>query len=184
VDAVRTQRKDYFLLATAWREGKNLESMLRSLGEHRNINLKLAGTWIHESYRQKIESIINERGLGKQVEILGGVSEEKLDLLYQHALAAIIYNDEKGLGLTALEAAANGCTFVVPRTCGIARYFDDGVDGIYYDFGNDDELFSVLNRLKSDEKTCVRLGTSAWEKVETKYGWRQHTQIIDEALNG
>src|SRR5713226_513880 len=83
-------RGQFLLTATAWKEGKRLEDLLHALAGPGKGDLIVAGRWIHEGYRQSIESLINAIGLADRVEITGEVTEHELNELYAAARAVVI----------------------------------------------------------------------------------------------
>jgi glycosyltransferase involved in cell wall biosynthesis len=179
-DAAKTipkRRGDYFLIVTAWKEGKKIENLIDMLEPGDNFKLKFAGKWIHPTYRQKIEEQIKAKGLQRNISILGEVNEKDLNKLYRNARASIIYSNEKGFGMAALEAAANGCTFIIPDNCGAARYFRNKIDGLYYRYGEDRLLLKHLSKL-DDEKLAHNMGVNAWRHAKQDFSWHNHISNI------
>lgn len=175
---VPSKRGDFVFAATAWKEGKGLENLIQIISEIKSAKLKIAGKWIHELYKKKIKLLISKLGIWDRVEILGEVTEEELNRLYGEARVSVIVNDERGFGLLALEAAANGCPFIIPEECGAARYFEDGEDGFYFRYGDNNILKRSIERLMNDQRLAHLMGKNAWRTVKNKYSWQMHVRTI------
>jgi glycosyltransferase involved in cell wall biosynthesis len=180
---IPSQRGSYLFAATAWKEGKRIEDLLKIVANIKEINLKIAGRWIHKNYRKRIMSIVTRMGLTKRVAILGEVSEKELNKYYSGARVAIGVNNERGFGLVALEAASNGCPFIITKDSGATKYFKGDVDGFYYDYGDLNSLEKYMQKLITDERLAYNMGKHAWETVRNKYTWQKHAQnLLQEIL--
>jgi glycosyltransferase involved in cell wall biosynthesis len=174
----KVKKKDnYFLMATAWKKGKNVEALIDKIPSRSKIKFKLAGKWIHEDYRKQILDLIQKKHLQDSFEILGEVSENELNCLYQKTAAVIITSNEKGFGLPALEGAANGSTFIIPRNAGAAKEFIDKVEGFFYDYNDMKELIKLLDFF-SDLKMSEKMGKEALKKVTQKFSWQAHIKVL------
>jgi len=179
---VPSKRGDYVFTATAWKEGKGLENLIQIISEIKSARLKIAGKWIHGSYLKKIKYLIDKLKISDRVEILGEITEQRLNQLYGKARVSVIVNDERGFGLLALEAAANGCPFIIPEECGAARYFKDGQDGFYFRFGDNKVLKENIEKFISDERLAYEMGKHAWTVVKNKYSWEMHVRKIKNII--
>lgn len=175
-------RGHYVLAATAWKEGKQLEGLLEVMAGIDSAELKVAGRWLHKSYRDRIDSLIEQLGLRSRVEIVGEVSEGRLNSLYANARAAVIVNEERGFGLTALEAASNGCTFIIPEGCGATQFFEKDKDGFFFKSGDSVMLGEYIRAVLSSEDRAASMGEHAWRTVSDKYGWSRHAESIVAAV--
>jgi glycosyltransferase involved in cell wall biosynthesis len=175
---VPTSRGTYLITVTAWKEGKRLEELLQALAELGEGSLKVAGRWIHEGYRQRIEQLIGESGLGDRVEITGELTEDELDKLYAGARAVVVTSGDKGFGLPALEGASNGCPFIMPSVTGAAAFFEDGVDGLLYPLGDVAKLRECLRRVLSDERQAYKMGHHGRDLVLANYTWHHHVESL------
>jgi len=177
------RRGNDILTVTAWKEGKELEKLIQIISEVKNTHLKIVGKWIHLEYRKKIDMLVNKLNLSNRVDIIGAVSEKKLNDFYKKARVVVIMNNERGLGLAALEAASNGCTFIIPSECGISRYFKDQVDGFYFSYGDTDSVKQYLYRVVNNERLAFKMGKHAWQMVKEKYSWKKHVKVILNCIN-
>jgi glycosyltransferase involved in cell wall biosynthesis len=173
---------DYLLAATSWKEGKQLEVLLHALQAVRETRLVVAGRWLHEGYRERMAALTNDLGLDDRVTFTGELSEDAMADLARNALCAVTLNAELGFGMPALEAAAQGCTFVCPRVAGVAAYFQDGVEAFYFDEGDSEGLSRILKRLVEDPELAYRAGLSAWKRARSSLTWRDHAAAIAQAI--
>lgn len=171
-------RGTFLLTVTAWKEGKRLEDLLQALADLGGGELKIAGRWIHEGYRQRIERLIASHDLGDRVEITGELAEHELDKLYATARAVVITSEERGFGLAALEGASNGCPFIMPSICGAAAFFEDGVDGMLFPLGDIARLRGCASRMLGDERLAHRMGRHGRDLVLTRYTWQHHVRNL------
>src|SRR5438445_1932546 len=99
-------------------------------------------------------------------------------VLARGAICAVTMNAELGFGMPALEAAAQACTFVCPRTSGIASHFADGIEAFYFDEGDSRGLAAVLRPLVEQPERAHRAGIAAWERARSSFTWRGHALAI------
>lgn len=181
-DAPRERTGDYVLAATSWKEGKQIEVLLRAAVEARGARLLIAGRWLHPEYRRRIDSMIDELGLSGRVQFEGEYDEAGMSRLARGALTMVTMNAELGFGMPSLEAAAQACTFVCPTVSGIAAYFKDGVEAFYYPEGDAHALAQALGPLLADPQRALAAGTAAWQRARSSLTWRHHADTIAETM--
>lgn len=177
------KKNDYVLMVTAWKDGKNPEYIFNIIKELPDIRIKMVGKWIDPDYRQKFEESVNVAGYQKQIEIVGAVSEAELAKHYSHATVLLQTNDDRGFGMPAMEAAANGTTFIIPRGQGVCELFTDGEDGFYTTERDTKTIVKLLKRLMDDKQGAVNIGNKAWTKVTKSYSWAEHARILKSVIN-
>lgn len=178
-----SQRDEYLLTVSAWKEGKKLEELLEIIHKIPQAKLKIVGRWIHESYKIKIKQIIKLLKIDKRAEIIGEVSEIALQRLYTYARALIIMNNERGFGMPVLESAACGCPSIVTEDTGATKYFKNNLDGLYVSLGNSKIMELAIKKLLNDKKLALSMGKHAWETVKEKYTWEKHARKLIEVVN-
>lgn len=177
-DAPRTEAGDYVLAATSWKEGKQLEVLLRAACEAKDAKLLIAGRWLHPEYRRRIDAMIVELGLSGRVRFQGEYDEAEMSRLARGALTMVTTNAELGFGMPSLEAAAQGCTFVCPSVSGIASYFNDGTEAFYYAEGDSQGLARALRPLLADPAEALAAGRAAWDRARSSLTWRDHAVAV------
>ena len=178
----RSKPGDYLLSATSWKEGKQLEVLLRALHAVPETKLVVAGRWLHEGYRARMIALTVELGLEGRVRFTGELSDEGMADLARNALCAVTLNAEMGFGMPALEAAAQSCTFLCPRVAGVAAYFQDGTEAFYFDEGDSEGLAKLLKRLVEEPGLAYQAGLAAWERARRSLTWRHHANAIAQAV--
>lgn len=176
------KKQDYLLMVTAWKRGKHPEYIVDLIAKLPQINIKLVGRWIEEDYRKEFEELLKKHHVDKKVDIVGGVSEQELTKYYREALVFLQINDDRGFGMPALEAAANGTAFIIPRGQGVCALFKDGVDGFYTKERDTKIITSHLSNLLEDRTMAIEMGRHASELVRQNYSWRRHGEQLEEMI--
>jgi len=182
------KKDDYVLMVTAWKDGKNPEYVLEIINKLPDIQIKMVGKWIDPSYKQQFEGLVREKGYTNNLEIVGSVSEVKLTNYYAHARVLLQTNDDRGFGMPAMEAAANGTTFIIPQDQGVCSLFVDSEDGFYTQEKDTGRITALLSKLMNNEDFATDLGAHAWKKVKSNYSWENHAkklrQLVSDSLKG
>jgi len=178
ISKLPSKRGDYLLAVTAWKPGKDPEYFFKLMKFFPKFKLKLVGSWLSKEYKETYEKEVIANGLTKQIEVLGAVSENELVELYSKARVLIQINDDRGFGMPALEAAACGCPFIIPRGQGVCDLFDDKVDGFFIKEKDWDQIVKTLSLLMGSERTSWKMGSHAWKVVCEKYSWRKHVERL------
>lgn len=171
-------KENFILLVTAWKEGKEPEYLFDILRKIHDVRFVLAGDWLPESYSRYFINKVKTLGYEKQVSITGKLSEEDLAKLYAQALVFLQLRADIGFGMPALEAASNGCTFIIPEGQGVCNLFEDGLDGFYVKEKDTERIINYINVLKKDRKVAVRMALNAWSKAKEKYSWTRHAKAL------
>jgi glycosyltransferase involved in cell wall biosynthesis len=182
-DQIPERRMDYLLSATAWKSGKQLETLLDVIADVPAARLTVAGAWVDESYRKVIEDRIASLNIGTRVRVLGTVTEARLSELYRGARLSITPNAELGFGMPTLEAIANGSPIACPRSSGVAAYFDAD-EAFFFDEGDRHAIQEIVERVIEDERLAYGVGHRAWQKAREIHTWEVHTLVLLRATQG
>lgn len=92
------------------------------------------------------------------------------------------------LGLSVLEAAAQGIPAVVGDQSAATDFVEDGVNGLHFRMGDPEDLRRVLRRL-DDDNLVARLGRAAYDRYwSTACSLEQHAEMLEalyhSALSG
>jgi glycosyltransferase involved in cell wall biosynthesis len=113
--------------------------------------------------------------------VTGWMSREK-SLTYLRASRALIFPSlwYETLGLVVLEAAANGIPSIVPRSSAAKELVDDGITGLHFNSGDEEDLQSKMRLLK-DPKLASRLGRAAYDAFwsESSARSRSHLESLE-----
>jgi glycosyltransferase involved in cell wall biosynthesis len=136
--------------------------------------------------REVIEAAIKDHGLENNVQLLGRVSDQLLQTLYNTADMFVmpnipVPNDMEGFGLVALEAASCGTTVVVARLEGIQDAIIDGQNGYLVQPGDATGYVEVITRELSG-RTLAPEAVRAYTLEH--YSWsetaRQYTELMQQ----
>lgn len=130
--------------------------------------------------QEVIEAAIKEHGLEQRVRLLGRVSDELLQALYNTADVFVmpnipVPNDMEGFGLVALEAASCGTTVVASRLEGIQDAIIDGQNGLLVQPGDTAAYVEVIGRelqnrsLQSESVRSYTLAHYSWDETARQY---------------
>jgi glycosyltransferase involved in cell wall biosynthesis len=127
-----------------------------------------------------IEAAIREHDLQGQVKLLGRVSDELRDVLYNVADVFImpnipVSNDLEGFGLVALEAASCGTTVIASDLEGISDAIHDHKNGLLIKPLSTAAYYKVITEtlskplLKPEEIRQYTLSNYSWDTAATAY---------------
>ena len=176
-------RAPEMLAVTAWKHGKEPERLLDLVERAGQLKLVMAGAWLDPWIRTNFEREVRRRRLEDRVELTGALSEAALAERYARAQFVIQTWSSPGFGLSPLEAAAHGTTFVVPRGQGSSELFRDGVDGYIFDPGDGQAVGSAVEQLARDSDRAVQMGVAAWQHVRAYHAWSARAAELAEALD-
>jgi glycosyltransferase involved in cell wall biosynthesis len=150
---------------------KNLEAIIDALPtlleKIPNLKLKIGGTGDHVSNLQKY---VAEKGLVKNVEFLGYLSEEDKAKEMAKSWLFVTMALKEGWGITVIEANAAGTPVIGSNVPGLRDSIKDNVTGRLVDLNNSDKLANVLIELLSDK---IKLNTMSVEakRWASKFTW-------------
>jgi glycosyltransferase involved in cell wall biosynthesis len=95
------------------------------------------------------------------------------DIFLQHSRTDPLTGDEEGLGVSILEAMAQGLPVLATRHDGIPESVQDGVTGFLVDEGNSKGMSERLVELARSPELRQRMGLAGWERVKERFTWDQ-----------
>ncbi len=141
----------------------------------------------HAAYRQRTLDRAQELGLvlGRDVVLLGMVSEAELAGWYATADVFVLPSVEEGWGLAVLEAQAAGLPVVVSDIPVFREYLEDGATARLAAAGDSRSLAAAMNGVMSDGRLRNRLA-AAGPPAAARFTWaacaRQHVEIYRRAI--
>ena len=143
---IQLANSPYFLVVSADYPHKHVanvvEAFSRYTSQDSEMRLIIVGN-MSEERRTQISALPND--ISKRIQILRGISDDDLALLYQKAKAYINATEFEGLGMPLVEALYFG-TKVVSSNIEIAREVTNG-KAIYFNHSNVNELHHILCHL-------------------------------------
>jgi phosphatidylinositol alpha-1,6-mannosyltransferase len=147
--------------------------------------LLIAGSGI---FAQRAQSVIDKKGLGESVFMLGKVDEEVLGFLYNTSDVFIMPNipvegDMEGFGLVALEAASCALPVVASNLEGIRAAIQDGKNGFLIEPRNAERFAKTITKLLENDALRKSYGAQAREFTLKTYGWERVAQYYLKLFN-
>ena len=124
---------------------KNVPRLIEAAKKY-GFNLKLVGNKGNAESEAKLRAQI---GNANNIEILGFVSDEELNLLYNRAKVFALPSINEGVGLAALEAAICGCNIVITNLGGPKEYYEKESAELVNPYDVDDIGKAILRALEN-----------------------------------
>lgn len=97
--------------------------------------------------RADLEAVVAELGIGERVTFHGYHSQAQLRADYARADLFVMTSFAEGIPVVLMEAMAQGVPVVAPRITGIPELVEDGVSGLLYTPGSEEQLVAACERL-------------------------------------
>jgi glycosyltransferase involved in cell wall biosynthesis len=92
----------------------------------------------------------------------------------------------EGCPLVILEAMSHGLPVIASRIGGLPELVDDGVTGLLFAPGNEEELANAMRILWRDPELCKRMGAAGRERAIRRHGegafWQDLKSIYETAI--
>lgn len=124
---------------------KNVPRLIEAAKKY-GFNLKLVGNKGNAESEAKLRAQIGD---ANNIEILGFVSDEELNLLYNRAKVFALPSINEGVGLAALEAAICGCNIVITNLGGPKEYYEKESAELVNPYDVDDIGKAILRALEN-----------------------------------
>jgi glycosyltransferase-like protein len=140
----------------------------------------------HSAYRDRVFARMREVGVeeGRDVVVLGTVSDGELEGWYRAADAFVFPSVKEGFGLVVLEAMATGLPVVATDIPVFREYLTDE-DAVLAPAGSSEALAAAMDLLAGDRELRDRLGR-AGPDLAARFSWersaRRHREIYEELL--
>lgn len=159
---------------------KGVKTFLGAAEKIPYINFKIIGDGLQ---RETLEGMIKEKGLSN-IELLGERRREEVYSFISKALFVIIPSQwYENCPYSILESFLLGKTVIASSIGGIPELVDNGIDGLLFDPGNDEDLVRKIKYLLSNKDTLGLMGKRAGEKVRSLYNPEIHYERILKAYN-
>jgi len=126
--------------------------------------------------KSRIAASITQYGLSGSVELLGAISNEELETLYNAADLFImpnipVTNDMEGFGLVMLEAGMLGVPAIAASLEGIADVITEGANGHLVDTGGEEGFQLAIMRYYSDPDALRSLKARTKSFTSSHFSW-------------
>lgn len=145
---IKTKKLDYYLIVSRLVGGKGIELGIEA-AKKLGLNLKIVGSGPHFA----------KATWGKNIKLLGQVSDEELVKLYSGAKAFLALSKDEDFGITPVEAMACGCPVIAFNGGGYKETVVEGKTGLFFQEYNIKSLTHVLQRfekIKFKQEDCLK----------------------------
>lgn len=118
----------------------------------------------------KMNSLVNDLGIGSMVGFVGQVEHDRMPTFYNAADICVVPSYHESFGMVAVEALASGTPVLASRVGGLATIVRDGETGYLFDERSPEVLATYLCLLMSENEIRKSMAQSARQSVE-KYNW-------------
>lgn len=144
----------------------NLAKRLKQDGKKFKLNMIGIGPMEDE-----MKALVKENDLSDCVTFLGSMTPEKVRE-YMEKSKVFIFTSDRGEGWGAVlnEAMNSACACVASHAIGSVPFLiNDGVNGLIYQDGNQDDLYIKTKKLLDDEKLCRSFGENAYNTLTDEW---------------
>lgn len=115
----------------------------------------------------KLQRILEEKGLQDMVTYEGWVDEEKKSYLFSLSDAFVLPSYTEGLPVSILEAMSYGLPIIATRVGGIPELVLDNENGILFEAGNKEEMLESIRVFVDNDELRHDMGNNSKVKSET-----------------
>ncbi|WP_370680608.1 glycosyltransferase [Comamonas sp. GB3 AK4-5] len=176
-------REPAILMASRFARQKDHATLIRALALLRaqgmTPRLYLAGAG-SQRLRKRAEALVDELGLGTQVQFLGNVADLPQRLAQTQVM--VLSTHWEGMPLALVEGMAAGCACIATQVSGMQAVVRHGVDGLLVPHEDAAALAEALLRVLRDSALAAQLGQAARQKALSSYGREQMWQHYQDLL--
>ena len=114
--------------------------------------------------RSTLERLVEEQGLGDNVEFYGHVSRERLGELYRQSAVYAMPSRQEGFGIVFVEAMWHGLPCIGSKADAAGEVILDGETGILVPYGDTDATVDALMKLLTDDHLATAMGQAGRER--------------------
>jgi glycosyltransferase involved in cell wall biosynthesis len=133
-------------------------------------------------YREQLQQQIVELGLRGDVELLGGVPEERHRQALEEAHVFVLASLDEGISVAAMEAMAMQTPTVVTDVGGMHELVDPGRDALMVPSKDPTALAQAISRILKEPALAERLSESSRQKIAHKFHHRRSAEALAECL--
>ncbi|HHX86981.1 MAG TPA: glycosyltransferase family 4 protein [Firmicutes bacterium] len=141
------------------------------------VRLVIAG---RGPYEQELYHLTSRLGLEGSVHFAGYIDEESRNQLYASADVAVFPSLYEPFGLVALEAMATGAPVVVGNCGGFIETVQHGVNGLWAECGQADDLSRQVCRILLNYEYGRQLSGRALTDIREKFSWEAVARKTEE----
>ncbi|MHA1942937.1 MAG: glycosyltransferase [Candidatus Thorarchaeota archaeon] len=124
-----------------------------------------------EQLLNKIEKIIDGKGMRDRVHLVGYIPDEKIKSFYQQARVFVLPSTFEPFGMTALEAIACGTPAIVSKFAGVSEFLSDHTDSIVTNPTDTEKFASAILEILEDQKLAEQIGLEGMKTIRKSFSW-------------
>jgi glycosyltransferase involved in cell wall biosynthesis len=144
-----------------------------------DVELRLVGAG-SEGYLSRLESLARQLGIEERV-TFEGFRPDPEECLAQCDVVLMCSRSE-GFGRVTIEAMKAGRPVIATRSGANVELIDEGVTGLFYPAGNEDELASQIERLYRDRVLLEDIGSRGRQSATARFTLNRYRADLAEVL--
>ena len=156
---------------------KNLSVLVRAFSRlmkkpgYEDLRLVLVGDYKNDVFLmdEALKQTMNESAFADKVVFTGYIPDAELNMLYNAARVFVLPSFCEGFGLPALEAMSCGTVVIGSNTTSVPEVVGDA--GLFFDPGNEQELYDCLCRILDDDQLREELGKRSLQRAAL-FSWQ------------
>jgi glycosyltransferase involved in cell wall biosynthesis len=179
IDLYGLGRKQVISFIGRFEQYKGLQDVIAAVKDLSvdNKTIKLMAMGNQGNYLTQIQEIITSQQLEKQVEVLVSPDNETIHKILSISEIFILPSSWEAFGISILEAMAMGNAIISTRTEGGKYLVKEEENGFLYEFGDVNDLKSLINKLLTNKKLLAKMRDVniekakefTWEKIIPEY---------------
>lgn len=146
-----------------------LEALALIVDRHPEIKLRIAGKVYEQDYYERCLAFVAERRLKKNVDFLGSLSTDQMELELSKASMLLMASKQENSPLIIAEAMAAGKAVIATPAGGTAEMVTHGETGLIVPFNDHEAYAESIEKLLDDPKMCKRMGKAGKAVAEENY---------------
>lgn len=151
-----------------------LEVIPKVLKKHPSAKFYLGG----DGDLEKVSKICQEKGIEKNVYILGWIKgNDKIELLNSCNIY-ILPSYNEGMPMSLLEAMSYGNAVISTYVGGIPKVIKNNFNGLLFEAGSTEEMYECIDSILSDECHRKMLGNNAYNTIKEKFDINKNIETL------
>jgi glycosyltransferase involved in cell wall biosynthesis len=184
-NTVNSYRRDGFIILTVGRlhPVKDHCFLIKACGQLKQRGIPFLCIIIGEGVsRKRLQRLIEEMGLLREVKLLGSMDHLFLAAWYQIADLFVLTSKSEGLPLTIMEAMLNETIILAPRITGIPEIVIDERNGFLFESGNINDFVSKIRYIFEHHQSLCVIGKNARRHILQHFNRTRNMEVFAEMI--
>ena len=143
--------------------------------------LLIVGHSMNNYYKNKIENLISDYDLQKNIKLINFVDNPMPMMSYCDLIILPTY--EETFGLVVAESMMMGTPVIASNAGGIPEIIEDGINGLMFETKNSDSLAEKILMIINNEDLRIKLAQNAKVYAEQAYDYERHFNLLNDYMN-